>query len=76
VRAWGKKKSATGRWVAHCGTLDTYFDGNDTVKAHFLAGIWQICSDDVPRFLVPEVNSGAEDLATIVGDLFLAHDKF
>lgn len=69
IHLWGKKKSATGRWVAHSGTLDTYFGGNDAVKAQFLAGIWQICNDNVPRFLVPEVNSGADDLENIITDL-------
>lgn len=74
IHLWGKKKSATGRWVAHCGTLDTYFGGNDAVKAQFLAGIWQICNDDVPRFLVPEVNSGADDLESIITDLLNAEN--
>lgn len=74
IHLWGKKKSATGRWVAHCGTLDTYFDGNNTVKQAFLSGIHQVCNDDIPRFLVPEVNSGAEDLAAIINDLTKAKD--
>lgn len=70
IHIWGKKKSATGRWVAHCGTLDTYFGGNKEVKQTFIEGIQQICSDELNRFLVPEVNSGSDDLADIMEDLF------
>jgi hypothetical protein len=70
IHIWGKKKSQTGRWVAHCGNLDTYFNGNVETKETFISGIRQICSDGNPRFLVPEVNSGADDLASIMHDLF------
>jgi len=70
IHIWGKKKSSTGRWVAHCGTLDTYFGNNKEVKDIFIAGIQQICNDNKQRFLVPEVNSGAADLAAIMNDLF------
>lgn len=70
IHIWGKKKSSTGRWVAHCGNLDTYFDNNKEVKDSFIAGIQQICNDNKQRFLVPEVNSGAADLAEIMNDLF------
>ena len=70
IHIWGKKKNATGRWVAHCGNLDTYFGSNEEVKRLFISGIEQICNDDSPRFLVPEVNSGAEDLAMIMEELF------
>lgn len=70
IHIWGKKKSATGRWVAHAGNLDTYFGGNQDVKSLFISGIEQICSDGVKRFLVPEVNSGVTDLDAIMRDLF------
>ena len=69
IHIWGKKKSATGRWVAHAGSLNTYFGGSDDVKKLFLSGIRQICNDGAVRFLVPEVNTGSEDLASIVCDL-------
>ena len=36
VHLWGKKKSPTGRKVAHCGNLDSYFEDNDAVKSAFL----------------------------------------
>jgi hypothetical protein len=70
IHIWGKKKSDSGRWVAHCGNLDTYFGNNEEVRRLFISGIEQICNDDSTRFLVPEVNSGAEDLAMIMEELF------
>ena len=70
IHIWGKKKSATGRWVAHAGNLDTYFGDNQEVKTLFISGIEQICNDGVRRFLVPEVNSGMADLDAIMRDLF------
>lgn len=70
IHIWGKKKSATGRWMAHAGNLDTYFGGNQDVKALFISGIEQICNDGKKRFLVPEVNSGMADLDAIMRDLF------
>ena len=70
IHIWGKKKGATGRWVAHAGNLNTYFGGNKETKSLFIEGIAQICSNGMKRFLVPEVNSGAADLASIMSDLF------
>lgn len=69
IHIWGKKKSATGRWVAHSGNFDTYFGGNDDIKRFFLSGIYQICNDCDRRFLVPEINSGTDDLISIINDL-------
>ena len=75
IHIWGKKKSQTGRWVAHCGTLDTYFDGNNESKNAFIGGIERICDDGAVRFLVPEVNSGAEDLKNIIEEIKSAFDE-
>ena len=69
IHIWGKKKNPKGRWIAHCGTFDTYFGGNEESKNVFLNGIARICDDGRTRFLVPEVNSGAEDLKSIIVDL-------
>lgn len=30
----------------------------------------RVCNDNTQRFLVPEVNTGAEDLACIIKDIF------
>ena len=70
IHIWGKKKSESGRWVAHAGNLDTYFGNNPDNKAIFIEGIARICNDDLQRFLVPEVNTGTDDLACIVNDIF------
>ena len=68
VHLWGKKISDTGRKVAHCGNLDTYF-GDVTVKENFLKGFNDCFDDDIVRKMVLEVNSGNEDLQSIVSDL-------
>lgn len=70
IHIWGKKKSETGRWVAHCGNFDTYFDGDEETKKIFIDGIVRVCNDEQKRFFVPEVNSGAKDLHYILNDLF------
>lgn len=70
IHIWGKKKNPKGRWIAHCGTLDTYFGRTEESKTIFLDGIKRICDDGRTRFLVPEVNSGAEDLKCIIEDVF------
>lgn len=75
IHIWGKKKSESGRWVAHAGNLDTYFANNKESKSTFITGIMSVCNDNVPRFLVPEVNTGAEDLACIINDIFTFEDK-
>lgn len=69
IHIWGKKKNSKGRWIAHCGTLDTYFGGNNENKKIFLDGIARICDDERTRFLVPEVNSGPEDLRCIIENI-------
>ena len=71
IHIWGKKKSASGKWVAHSGNFDTYFGGNTDVKKAFLMGLRQICIDGYSRFLVPEVNSNVEDLKSIISDINL-----
>lgn len=70
IHIWGKKKSKTGRWVAHCGNFDTCFGGNEESKKSFIAGVEEICNDEQKRFFVPEVNSGTGDLELIMKALF------
>lgn len=72
IHIWGKKKSESGRWVAHCGNFDTYFDGNNDSKMAFISGMEKICIDKQKRYLVPEVNSGIGDLSLILNDIFMA----
>lgn len=75
IHIWGKKKSESGRWVAHAGNLDTYFGDNQNNKSAFINGIMCVCDDSIQRFLVPEVNTGADDLACIINDIFTFEDK-
>ena len=68
IHVWGKKKNSAGRWVAHNGNLDTYFT-NPINKQAFISGIRKICSDGQYRYFVPEVNSGENDLKSVVRDI-------
>ena len=68
VHLWGKRLSATGRKVAHCGDLNTYF-GNSNIKSDFLLAFKDCFDDGIVRKMVLEVNSGNEDLLSIIADL-------
>ncbi len=68
IHIWGKKKGQDGRWESHVGTLNDLFPDKADKKV-FLDGVRDICDDDEPRFLVPEVNSGGSDLASVVRDV-------
>ena len=68
VHLWGKSVSSNGRKVAHCGDLNSYFGNTDT-KYHFLTAFRDCFDDDITRKMVLEVNSGNEDLLSIVSDL-------
>lgn len=68
VHLWGKRVSDSGRKVAHCGDLNSYF-GDASIKAGFLQAFKECFDDDVTRKMVLEVNSGNEDLTSIVNDL-------
>lgn len=76
VHLWGKRKSESGRLVSHCGDLNAYFDGDMELKHHFLQAFCDCFDDGVARKLVLEVNSGNEDLLSIVQDLLSAHVLF
>lgn len=74
---WGKKRNEhSGRWTPHNGDLNTFFSFNDELKAIFLQSIINTFDDDVERFFVPEVNSGEEDLQSIIYDLVTAGIEF
>lgn len=76
VHLWGKRKSETGRKVAHCGDLNTYFDNDNDVKMAFLKEFNDAFNDGVVRKMVLEVNSGNDDLLSIVDDLRSAGVEF
>lgn len=75
VHLWGKRRADTGRKVSHCGDLSSYFE-DDGVKDAFL-GCFNDCFDDgIVRKMVLEVNSGNEDLKSIINDLVSCHVAF
>ncbi len=69
VHLWGKRKSPTGRRVSHCGDLKSYFEYDNIVKTAFLRAFMKCFDDRVVRKLVLEVNSGNNDLLSIIKDL-------
>ena len=68
VHLWGKSISSTGRKVAHCGDLNSYF-GNAEIKKHFLSAFKDCFDDGITRKMVLEVNSGNKDMQSIITDL-------
>ena len=69
VHLWGKRKSESGRLVAHCGDLTSYFREDMDLKARFLQAFNTCFDDGIERKMVLEVNSGNDDLLSIVADL-------
>ena len=69
VHLWGKRKSESGRLVAHCGDLTSYFDDDMETKQLFLQEFARCFDDGVSRKMVLEVNSGNDDLMSIITDL-------
>ena len=69
VHLWGKKRTPQGRKVAHCGDLNSYFEGNAALKEAFLSAFAECFGDGVVRKMVLEVNSGQEDMSSILEDL-------
>jgi len=68
IHLWGKRKSANGRWVAHNGDLNSYFN-NTQKKQVFLQWFKDFLDDERDRYFVPEVNSSVEDLHSIIVDI-------
>jgi len=75
VHLWGKRISKSGRKVAHCGDLNSYF-GDSAIKDSFLRSFKACFDDGVTRKMVLEVNSGNDDLTSIVTDLQSAGIQF
>jgi hypothetical protein len=67
---WGKQKSKDGKdWKSHAGNLNTFFSNNKTYKREFLSSVFSTFNDNTPRYFVPEVISGKNDLHSIVKDM-------
>ena len=76
VHLWGKRNSPTGRKVAHCGDLRSYFEDDEEIRMRFLKEFVTLFSDGQKRRLVLEVNSSNEDLQSIIADLVSVGVKF
>jgi hypothetical protein len=77
IHVWGKKRSKNGRrLVSHIGDLNTYCNNKQDLKNRLLSSLFNILNDDRPRYFVPEVNSGDDDLFSIVNDFKEAGFKF
>lgn len=72
IHLWGKRLGPSGRRIAHNGDLDSYFFNSQSTKALFLQEMSKLLDDDIPRFFVPEVNSGQTDFLSILNDLLSA----
>lgn len=71
LHLWGKYRNHNGRVVAHQGDLNTYFE-SEKMKNIFLNELVKLFNDDIARYFVPEVNSGSDDVISIVNDLIRA----
>jgi len=69
VHLWGKRRSETGRKVAHCGDLTSYFEDDMETKKQFLESFSECFNDGIARKLVLEVNSRNADIYSIINDL-------
>ena len=68
VHLRGKSLSSTGRKVVRCGDLNSYF-GSTEIKNHFLTAFRDCFDDGITRKMVLEVNSGNDDMLSIILDL-------
>ena len=74
---WGKLKNKDGKgWKPHAGNFDTFFSDNKVFKHEFLSSVFSTFNDDTPRYFVPEVISGIDDLRSIVADMEKEHFIF
>jgi hypothetical protein len=69
VHLWGKRTTDKGKRVPHTGDLNSYFLGDEEAKNIFLLSIHNLFNDGVKRNMVLEVNSGNDDMISIINDL-------
>jgi len=75
IHIWGKKDYGDGVARAHLGDLKSYFE-DESLKKLFLDELNNLLDDNNPRYFVPEINSGFEDLKSIVNDFLKFGFKF
>ena len=66
---WGKKLKIKFGWIPHAGNFDTFFSNDKVLKEKFLKSVSSTFDDDIARYFVPEVNSGEDDLLSIINDM-------
>ncbi len=71
IHIWGKKEGSR----AHNGNLDTYFVDKG-LKKTFLKELLDLFDDDIPRYFVPEVQSGYDDYHKIINDFAVSGFRF
>lgn len=76
IHIWGKRKNAKGRWIAHCGDLNSLFADNRDKKTAFLQLVNDFYGDGIARFFVPEVNSTPGHMQSIVDDFMCIGAQF
>jgi hypothetical protein len=65
---WGKLKTGN-RWTPHAGNFNNFFSNNYSMKKKFLTSVFSTFNDGIYRYFVPEINSGKNDLHSIVNDM-------
>ncbi len=75
---WGRSKTVRrGRTFkgVHNADLNTYFENNEKIKNCFLEGIYDLFDDGIPRYFLPEIYNGNDEMSaeesikSIVDDL-------
>lgn len=69
IQIWSKSKTKTGENVYFIGDLDNFFEHNSKLKEEFLKKLFETFDDEIERYFVPVVDSGNDDLRSIVNDL-------
>jgi len=78
MHIWGRAKTVRkGRTFkgVHNADLNTYFEKNEKIKNCFLEGIYDLFDDGIPRYFLPELYSGNDEMSaeesikSIVNDL-------
>lgn len=74
LHLWGKRRNTRG--AEHSPRRGLKFDYDERLKQAFLSEIYAVFDDGVERYLVLEVNSGKEDMLSILDDLLEAGFTF
>lgn len=76
IHIWGKRKASDGKNLSYIGDLDSFFSYDTGLKDRFLKELYEVFNHEIDRYFVPVVNSGNEDLKSIVMDFIDAGFEF